>query len=141
MLHTTTAAPVASEPRATLPRLLLLADGLVVVAGGAALLTAARPLASVLGLRSAQPLAALGAAFVPYGTGVLWAAGRLREPGLRRLLGAVTSANAAWVALSAILLLLDRPALTVSGRRAVAAVAAVVALFAAAEAFALRRTD
>jgi hypothetical protein len=57
------------------------------------------------------------------------------------LLGAVALANGAWVVLSAILLRRDTPALTVGGHRAVAAIAGVVALFAAAEAFAWRWTD
>lgn len=134
----TTATAVASHRRATMPRLLLQADGLVVGLAGVALLSRAGPLASVLGLGAAWPLGVLGAACIPYGAWLGWAATRLPDARLRRLVGTIALANTAWVLASAALLSTHTPALTATGRGVVAAQAGVVALFAAAEACALR---
>ncbi len=137
---TATATAAVWRPRATASRLLLQADGLVVSAAGALLLVRARPLASALGLMASWPLVVLGAAFVPYGAWLCWAATRASGARLRRLVGTIAVANTAWALVSAALLLGHIPTLTELGRWVVAVQAGVVALFAATEACSSRWT-
>ena len=133
------AAPMTvRRPTVDLSRTILRADGMLCGASGALLLAGARPISAFLGLDNALSIAVLGALFLPYAAGLVWLAGRPQLP--RREVLATAVINTIWVVGSAGILLSGVPALTTGGKWAVAVVADIVALFAAAQFYALWRT-
>ena len=128
-----------SRPLSAFPRVVLGADGAVCASGGAALLVAATPIDSILGLNAPLGLRVVGALLAPYGLWLAWTAPRLPEARLRALLRAIAIGNGAWVLASLAVLLRGVPTLSAAGRWAVAAQAMIVALFASAQFRALRR--
>ena len=131
---------VASRPRPNPARLSLQADGLLVAAAGVVLLVRASPLASAMGFAIAWPLLVLGAGCVLYGAWLLRTATRASSEGVRRLAATIAAGNAVWVVAGAAILLVGIPSLTATGRWVMAAQAGAVALLAAAQALAVRRT-
>ena len=118
-------------------RMALRVDGLVSGASGVALIAGARPLGAFLGLDRPPALVAVGGTLVAYAA-MLFLSAR-REELERRALVTPVALNVAWVLASAAILLSGVFGLTTGGRWLVAAVAEVVALFAAAQVFALWR--
>lgn len=104
---------------------------------GLVLLAAAGPVAGWIGLEGGAWLRAIGAGLLLFAAALVGLT-RSREPA-RRAVGAVTAADLAWVAGSALLLALFPDLLTTAGERTVGAVAVVVAALAAAQLLGLRR--
>ena len=115
-------------------RLALRVDGLVSGVSGVAMIAGARPLGAFLGVDRPAALVAVGAGLLAYAAMLLLSA-RREELGRRVLLVPVVL-NVAWVLASAELVLMGAFGLTTGGRWLVAAVAEVVALFAAAQVYA-----
>lgn len=121
----------------TLGRRVLRANGVFSVLTGAALAAACQPVARFLGPDSALALLVVGLATFLYAVYLLWV---LSRPVVRqRLLVTIGAADAAWVVVSIVLLLLPGIPFTVEGRWAVGVLALVVADFAAVEFYALWR--
>jgi hypothetical protein len=121
--------------RATFLRRSLQLDGIASALGGALLLLAAGPVSALAGLPGPGIARAVGAGLLVYAAALLWNAARATVSRGEALLAVVL--NAGWVAGSAVLIV-DGP-LTIGGNLAVAAVAAVVLLFAVLEVVGLRR--
>ena len=119
---------------ADVARLVLRVDGLVSGVSGVAMIAGARPLGAFLGVDRPPALMAVGAGLLAYSAMLLLSA-RREELGRRALLVPV-ALNVAWVLASAALVLTGAFGLTTAGRWLVAAVAEVVALFAAAQVYA-----
>ncbi|HLI50523.1 MAG TPA: hypothetical protein VKU87_01925 [Thermomicrobiaceae bacterium] len=141
-MEQSTKSPVAipDHPAAMRSRALLRLDGLVVLAAGVALLAEASPLARSLGLGSRWPLVAVGAACLPYGGWLSWAAGREPRAALHRLTGTIAAANLVWVIASLGLFVVFATDPTMTGRWLVVAQAGAVSLFAASEAWQYHRS-
>ena len=112
------------------------ADGAVCTALGATLALGASPIAGFTGLPLAATLG-LGLALIPYGAGLFL---RARRHSDRRMLLTIAALNGVWVAISALMLLEGRPALTSEGSWVVGIVALVVADIAAVQLYAARKT-
>lgn len=124
------------QERAPLLRRLLVADGALSAAMGAALTMAAGPVAALTGLPAAA-LTALGIALVLWGAWVAYAGARLAAP--RRAGQAVSVVNFAWVLASVIILFGGLLPLTTAGWWLVAAMAVAVDLLAVGQWLAARR--
>jgi hypothetical protein len=104
---------------------------------GAGLLLVAGPVARLLGLGGALPIALLGAGLLLFAA---WVGYEAMQPMLRqRRARVILALDIAWVVASAVIIALDPFGLSIAGKWAVAAVADVVALFALAEYLGLRR--
>ncbi len=138
---TTSYSAATNKPRPSIgfARTVLRADGAVVAIGGALLLAAADPVGAFLGIAGSPGLRIAGALCVGYGGWLFWTADHYLPERLRGLVAAIAGGNTVWVLGSILVLLTDTPALTVGGRWAVAALAVVVALFAAAQVAARRQ--
>jgi hypothetical protein len=121
--------------RETFLRRSLQLDGIASALCGALLLLAAGPVSALAGLPGPGIARAVGAGLLVYAAALLWNAARATVSRGEALLAVVL--NAGWVAGSAVLIV-DGP-LTLAGNLAVAAVAAVVLLFAVLEVVGLRR--
>jgi hypothetical protein len=121
--------------RATFLRRSLQLDGIASALCGALLLLAAGPVSALAGLPGPGIARAVGAGLLVYAAALLWNAARATVNRGEAFLAVVL--NAGWVAGSAVLIV-DGP-LTLAGNLAVAAVAAVVLLFAVLEVVGLRR--
>ncbi len=121
--------------RATFLRRSLQLDGIASALCGALLLLAAGPVSALAGLPGPGIARAVGAGLLVYAAALLWNAALATASRGQALLAVVL--NAGWVAGSAVLIV-DGP-LTLAGNLAVAAVAAVVLLFAVLEVVGLRR--
>jgi hypothetical protein len=121
----------------TLGRRVLRANGVFSVLVGAASAAACKPIARFLGPDIALALLIVGLATFLYAVYLLWV---LSRPAVRqRLLVTIGIADAAWVVVSVILLLLPGIPFTVGGRWVLGVLALVVADFAAVEFYALWR--
>lgn len=133
-------ATVTDGQQAMLSRLgrgVLRANGVFSVLVGAACVVASKPIARFLGPDIALALLIVGSATFLYAVYLLWV---LARPAVRqRLLVTIGMADAAWVAVSIMLLLLPGIPFTVEGRWAVGVLGLVVADFAAVEFYALWR--
>ena len=121
-----------------LPRVVLLADGLVCGLAGVVAVLAAHPAATLLGLKWPATLVVFGTCLLLCGAWFSWRA--TRRPVGARLVLAVALLNVAWVAGSALILVSGAPALTPEGEWTVGIVAVLVALLAEAQFYALWRT-
>jgi hypothetical protein len=130
--------PSAASPLTDLARTLLLLNGAVDGLSGVFMLAAAGSIASFLGVGNPLIVEAVGAVLVLFGAAVFWLG---LESTSRPLVLVVASINIIWVLDSIIVLLAGVPALSEGGRWAVGIVAVAVALFAAAQLYALRRMD
>ena len=110
-------------------------DGVASGLCGVLLLAVAGPLSSLMGLAGPGIARVVGALFVVYAAALLWNGARATVSRGGALAAVVL--NAAWVAVSAVVIL-DGP-LTALGNLAVAAVAVAVLLFAILEAVGLAR--
>jgi hypothetical protein len=121
--------------RATFLRRSLQLDGIASALCGALLLLAAGPVSALAGLPGPGIARAVGAGLLVYAAALLWNAARATVNRGEAFLAVVL--NAGWVAGSAVLIVVGP--LTLGGNLAVAAVAAVVLLFAVLEVVGLRR--
>ena len=133
---TMTTASTQREPGLLLRRALQ-ADALASGVTGAGMALAAGPVAQLLGLDGALPIAVLGIDLLLFAA---WVGYEAMQPALRvRRARAVLAINIVWVVASALVIALDPFGLSTAGKWAVAAVADVVALFALGEYIGLRR--
>ena len=128
----------AEQPMlSTLGRRVLRANGVFSVLSGAALAAASKPIARFLGPDISLALLIVGGATFLYAVYLLWV---LSRPAVRqRLLVTIGVADAAWVVVSLILLLMPGISFTGGGRWAVGVLGLIVAGFAAVEFYALWR--
>ena len=119
-------------------RRVLQANGLFSALSGATLVAAAKPLASLFGLASPPIFIIVGALLAIYAAVLFGAAAR--EPVSRKLLLAAAILDSAWVIASAAGLLAGWFPITLAGKWAIVGIADVVAILAALEFYALRRT-
>lgn len=117
------------------PRVVLRADGIVVLIGGIVLIVGARPISRALGVDHAFILALLGIVLLPYAFLLI------TRPVNRRELLVPALGNTVWVILSAAMLVSGKPAFSATGRWIIGATAIAVALFAVVEFAAIQRTS
>jgi hypothetical protein len=129
------ASHIASISGLDFARFILRADGIVVLIGGIALIVGARPISRTLGVDHAFIPVLLGIVFLPYALMLI------ARPVTRRALLIPAIGNTAWVAISAVMLVIGTPAFSATGRWIVGGAAIAVALFAVVEFAAVQRAS